>query len=70
MFQIKKNQTSSWVGAPTHRTVTTRMAIVVGWCEHVRVCAHVCVRACVRPRVRDVFAMYENNTLPRLIMII
>ena len=56
------------VVAPTHRTATTRMAMVVGWCEHVCecVCACVCVRACVR----DVFAIYDNNTLPRLIMII
>ena len=60
--------------APTHRTATTRMAIVVGWCERVRECvcvrAHVCVRECVRACVPDVFAIYDNNTLPRLIMII
>ena len=29
-------------------------------------CAHVCMHACVR----DVFAIYNNNILPRLIMII
>ena len=29
------------------------------------VCIHACVCACVR----DVFAIYDNNTLPRLIMI-
>ena len=40
---------------PTHRTATTRMAMVVGWC----------VRECV-----FVFAIYDNNILPRLIMII
>ena len=37
------------------------------------VCVCVCARtacACVRACVRDVFAMYENNILPRLIMII
>ena len=38
-----------WVGAPTHRTATTRMAMLVGWYEHVReytcVCASVSVRA-------------------------
>ena len=34
--------------------------------------AHACVRACVRARacVRDVFAIYDNNFWPRLIMII
>ena len=51
------------------------MAMVVCWCEHVRecVCAHVCacVHACMHACVRsDVFAIYDNNTLPRLIMII
>ena len=33
-------------------------------------CAHVCVHACVRACVRDVFAIYDNNILPRLIIII
>ena len=28
------------------------------------------MRACVRACVRDVFAIYDNNILPRLIMII
>ena len=42
------------------------MAMVVGWC--VRVCE--CVCACVRECVRDVFAIHDNNILPRLIMII
>ena len=32
----------------------------------VRACVHACVRACVR----DVFAIYDNDNLPRLIMII
>ena len=31
---------------------------------------YVCVRACVRVCVRDMLATYDNNTLPRLIMII
>ena len=35
-----------------------------------RVCVCVCVHACVRAFVRDVFAIYDNNILPRLIMII
>ena len=29
-----------------------------------------CVRACVHACVRDVFAIYDNDILPRLIMII
>ena len=45
---------------------TTRMAMVVGWC--VRMC--VCLRACVLACVHDMFAIYGNNILPRLIMII
>ena len=35
-------------------------------CACVRACVHACVRACVR----DVFAIYDNDILPRLIMII
>ena len=35
-------------------------------CVRTRVRACVCMRACVR----DVFAIYDNNILPRLIMII
>ena len=30
----------------------------------------VCARACVHACVRDVFAIYDNDILPRLIMII
>ena len=33
-------------------------------------CACVRVRACVRACVRDVFAIYDNNISPRLVMII
>ena len=33
-------------------------------------CARACVYACVRACVRSVFAIYDNNILPRLIMII
>ena len=36
-------------------------------CARVCVCARVC--ACVRACVRDVFAIYDNNILPRPIMI-
>ena len=42
-------------------------------CVHVsRVCSRVytCMRACVHACMRDVFAIYDNNILPRLIMII
>ena len=39
-------------------------------CLSVSVGVRVCVRACVRSCVRDVFAIYDNNILPRLIMII
>ena len=46
------------------------MAMVVGWCERewvfVRAC--VCVHACVRACVRDVFAIYDDIILPKLIM--
>ena len=38
-------------------------------CARVCVCVHVCVCAFVRACVRDVFAIYDNNILPRLIMI-
>ena len=39
-----------------------------GWGERVRECERVC--ACVRACMRDVFALYDNDILPRLIMII
>ena len=41
-----------------------------GVSECVRACAFERVCACVRSCVRDVFAIYDNNNLPRLIMII
>ena len=55
--------TSSWLGAPTHRTATTRMAMVMGWCVHECVCVCVCVHACVSVSacMRDMFAIYDNN---------
>ena len=34
------------------------------------VCARTIVRVCMRACVRDVFAIYDNNISPRLIMII
>ena len=36
----------------------------------VRECARAYVRACVRACLRDVFAIYDDNVLSRLIMII
>ena len=58
--------TPSWLGAPTQRTAT-----MVGGGVRVRECMRVCacVRAWMRACVRDVFAIYDNNILPRLIMI-
>ena len=58
--------TESWLGAPTQRTAT-----VVGGCgvclfASVSVCARAYVHACVR----IVFAIYDNDILPSLIMII
>ena len=50
-----------WLGAPIQGTAT-----VVGGGVHVRECERVFVHACVR----DVFAIYDNDILPRLIMII
>ena len=35
-------------------------------CERVCACVHVCMRACMH----DVFAIYDNDILPRLMMII
>ena len=52
--------TESWLGAPIQRTATVVEG--VGVC----VCVHACVHACVC----DVFAIYDNDILPRLIMII
>ena len=56
--------TESWLGAPKQRTAT----VVCGLCvkASVRECARTSVHACVR----DVFAIYDDNILSRLIMII
>ena len=59
--------TSSWLGAPTHRTATTRIAMVVQP-NGVRAREGVCARDCVCTCVRDVFAIHDNNILPRLII--
>ena len=53
--------TESWLGVPIQRT-----AAVVGGGVRVRECERACVHACVH----DVFAIYDNDILTRLIMII
>ena len=63
--RMRPTMTETCLGAPTQRTAT-----VVGGGVLVRECAHAYVRACVRACVRDVFAIYNDNILPRLIMII
>ena len=42
------------------------VCVCVCVCARVRACASACVRECVR----DVFAVYDNNISPRLIMIL
>ena len=46
------------------------MCVCVCVCVCVCECVCACMRACVRECMRDVFAIYDNNILPRLIMII
>ena len=58
--------TESWFGAPIQRTAT--VVGEGGVCVFASVSA--CVRACVHAYVRDLFAIYDNDILPRLIMII
>ena len=48
--------------------VRSRASVCVRAC--VRACVLSCGRAGVRACVSDVFAIYDNNILPRLIMII
>ena len=62
---------------PTTKSPVQRTSTVVGGggvCvfASVIVCARVraCVRACMRACVRDVFAIYDNDILPMLIIII
>ena len=55
------------VGAPIQRRSCAGVGVRVRECE--RVCACVRVRACMRACVRDVFAIYDNYILPRLIII-
>ena len=64
-------------GAPNHEGVmggltdtenSDRSWPWVGVCVFASV--GVCARACVHACVRDVFAIYDNDILPRLIMII
>ena len=61
--------------AQTHRIPIRRRRCVGGGARVragacARVCVRACMRACVCACVRDVFAIYDNNILPRLIMII
>ena len=50
------------------------VCVCVCVCVHARMCMRACMRACACVRasacVRDVFALYDNNISPRLIMII
>ena len=55
-----------WAHRPIEQRHPVRRWQWVGVCASVRVCARACVRACMR----DVFAIYDNNIWPRLIMII
>ena len=52
--------TESWLGAPIQRR--SWVGVGVRECDRVCACVHVCVR--------DLFAIYDNDILPRLIMII
>ena len=60
--RVRTTMTESWLGAPKQRTAT----VVGGGC----VCASVRVHTSVHAWVRDVFAIYDDNILSRLIMII
>ena len=54
---------------PSNSDTVTAVCVSVGdVCARVR--AGACARMCVRPCVRDVFAIYDNNIWPTLIMII
>ena len=57
-------------GAGSHGWLAEAHRIAIRRRRCVCACACVCVRACVRACVRDVFAIYDNNISPRLIMII
>ena len=63
----RPTMTESWLGALTLRTET-----VVGGGRGVRVREYerVYARACMHACVRDVFAIYDNDILPMLIIII
>ena len=50
--------------------VCASVCVCAGVCVCVCMCMRACMCACVRAYVRDVFAIYVNNILPRLIMII
>ena len=56
---------TDWLGAPIQRTAT----VVGGMGVCVFASVSLCARACVHECVRDWFAIYDNDILPRLIMI-
>ena len=73
--QRRKRCTQPWRTDWAHRYSEQRRSWVgvgVGVClfASLSVCARACVRACMHACVRDVFAIYDNDILPRLIMII
>ena len=80
--RVRPTMTESWLGAPKQRTATVVWGVCVCVCVTVRECERVCasvrecarvcacVRPCMRACVRDVFAIYDDNILSRLIMII
>ena len=57
--------TESWLGASKQRRSCVGVCVACA-----RVCASVRVRTSVHACVRDVFAIYDDNILSRLIMII
>ena len=65
--RVRPTMAESWLGAPKQRTAT----VVCGGVR-VRVRVRKCARAytSVHACVRDVFAIYDDNILSRLIMII
>ena len=55
---------------PSNSDTATAVCVWGGASVRAGACACVCVRPSVRVCVRDVVAIYDNNILPRLIMII
>ena len=57
-------------GGLVYARVCARVCVCVRVCSCVRACVRACERASEHACVRGVFAIYDNNSLPRLIMII